>query len=242
MRSVSPSAQMMRRFAVAFITVSTLVDRCGAFELPAVDRVTQMRVDGRLVRRETARLVEDNSAKQETAPSHSHESLAMAPEPDSAKDFEATVAACPKGPIGMLGDLHENAIKYFINSTKASPEYRAWMQHSDLFEVGVYTGISTCRKVKRFAQMGMPFRSVYGFDSFVGVPEADGQFKKGSWSAKAYARVGQLGDVNISQVVDKVKQNIDYPSTYLIQGFYNNSLTDELPQKNGDEQTILDQH
>lgn len=151
---------------------------------------------------------------------------------DAQEDYSERIpppaARCPQGQVGQTA-LHQYAMDYFIDFAMKSPEYLSWMRNADLFEVGVFNGISLCHTVQTFLQKGMPFRNLYGFDSFEGLPQADGIFSKGSWSAKQ----NLSPQSSIAEVVDQVSRNIHYSNAHFVQGFYDKSMTDELPRKMG---------
>jgi len=92
----------------------------------------------------------------------------------------------------------------------------------DILEFGVFEGRSLSQIVLQLRLNGM-INKVYGFDSFCGLPElkeGDGGWQKGQFSS-SYE--------NTKQQMMSILEHLN--DINLIQGFYENSLTEELNNK-----------
>ena len=96
----------------------------------------------------------------------------------------------------------------------------------DVYEFGVYTGVSMRDIAKRVHGFG----HLWGFDSFVGLPqETKGEHLEGShWKPGGFSAADALGEWKLPALLDQLRETIRYENTSFVPGFYSTSLTSQL--------------
>lgn len=99
-------------------------------------------------------------------------------------------------------------------------------QEKDVYEFGVYTGGS----MKMIAERVRGFDTLWGFDSFTGLPdEISGIKREGRhWNPGAFSSADALGLFNSEKLFEQLKAKIHRKNTKFIKGFFNESLTSRL--------------
>jgi len=94
----------------------------------------------------------------------------------------------------------------------------------DYYEFGVFKGYAFWHAQKQAQRLGLTSMRFYGFDSFAGLPDVDGldstshnEFYKGQFACSREQVAANL-DAN----------GIDWDRTFLIEGYYEDSLTGDL--------------
>ena len=114
----------------------------------------------------------------------------------------------------------------------------------DMYQFGVYTGGGLREMLLLCEQHQLPVRHVYGFDSFAGLPpETSGVARDRRWGLlwkegafDASAALGTLGDTRATMqavrayVLANQTAGPSRPGVTLVPGFFNESLTRELPR------------
>ena len=95
---------------------------------------------------------------------------------------------------------------------KAMDYVEASQMNGDYFEFGVYNGASFIIACKESIKRKLPMK-FFAFDSFKGLPESEGRFKKGDYTAPLKGFVNKLR-----------KHKIPLSSVNIIAGFYEDSL------------------
>lgn len=106
----------------------------------------------------------------------------------------------------------------------------------DVYEFGVYLGRSMRALALAFNASATPLRTMWGFDSFSGLPEESpgtvrSQKSKGEWQSGDFSVAEVLGSHSYREVKQKLLDYIADPRVQLVRGFYNESLTPELAQR-----------
>ncbi len=96
----------------------------------------------------------------------------------------------------------------------------------DYYEFGLFRGYSFLKAFEHTKKLGIDTINYYGFDSFEGLPEAegideaDGRFFKGQFACSKEGVEKNL-----------TENGMDMSRTVLVKGFYDESLTSELKQQ-----------
>ena len=96
----------------------------------------------------------------------------------------------------------------------------------DVYEFGVYTGVT----MRDMARRVHGFGHLYGFDSFMGLPnETRGEKLEGPhWKPGGFSAADAMGEWRLADLTDKLRTRIRYPNTTLVAGFYSDVLTSTL--------------
>ena len=121
--------------------------------------------------------------------------------------------------------------------------FKRQLAHLDVYEFGVYTGSSLAEMAAEWTRHNLSIRSVWGFDSFVGVPEEQAELKgtipttglkhwnPGAFSAAAAFKTSSFGKVtaDIKAFVSRASKAPWFVDRMeFVRGFYNESLTKQL--------------
>lgn len=101
----------------------------------------------------------------------------------------------------------------------------------NLIEFGVYNGKCLEQIVKGFKR---PFKEVWGFDSFCGLPKDASEEGNPEWHAGSFNVCNDGVPGGFSSVEDAIKfitERVGRPDIKLIQGWFKDSLTPELGKK-----------
>lgn len=107
----------------------------------------------------------------------------------------------------------------------------------DVYEFGVYTG-GTMRGIARRLR---GFGHLWGFDSFQGLPvEAKGVRLEGRhWLPGAFSAADALSEYSLPQLLQALREKIEYSNLTLVPGFYNESLNDTLWRRHRFQPALL---
>lgn len=109
----------------------------------------------------------------------------------------------------------------------------------DVYQFGVFTGIGLRKIVK---ELKGAYGHVWGFDSFQGLPP-DSSSETESWRHPktgaykdhflqgGYSAANALGSTSLRGVMRQVRERVGGHNVTLVPGFFNESLTDDLPKK-----------
>lgn len=111
---------------------------------------------------------------------------------------------------------------------------------NDVYQFGVYTGGSMAGQRKFFELLGLHFGTMWGFDSFEGLPqflaseinETEVRIYPRDWRAGAFSAADALGVHDYAALVANLTARIgrkDGPVEF-VRGFFNESLTPTLAQ------------
>ena len=111
----------------------------------------------------------------------------------------------------------------------------------DVYQFGVYLGDSMALLSKRMRQRGVPFRRMWGFDSFAGLPSEEtwapssaGYAKRrrtGDYQAGQYNAADALGIYSANLLKTKLSAKVNDTRVRWVSGFFNKSLTPQLARK-----------
>ena len=157
---------------------------------------------------------------------------------------------------GMMKEYgHSPAMKWYnirhwaitVNKTVEAKLYRvlnaAASPDKDIYQFGVYTG-GSLRQIPRVIR---GFGNLWGFDSFVGLPEEKGglwvpgmaQRGNSHWREGGFSAADAFGLYDMSSLLNRIKRSVKYKRLELIPGFYNVSLTDELLRRHRFQPALL---
>jgi hypothetical protein len=104
----------------------------------------------------------------------------------------------------------------------------------DVYEFGVCSGDSLCSISQVYNSKYVRIKNMFGFDSFCGLPEEQNdplnQYIAGDFSAKDRLKT-QSVDETVSVVANKISQYFTGENLVLIEGFFENTLKDEIVEK-----------
>lgn len=104
-----------------------------------------------------------------------------------------------------------------------------YLPRGNLVEFGVYSGNTLNRLINGAAGWDKPFDKVYGFDSFLGLPEEAPHVKHNhEWPKGAFSISQDKGLATVEDAITYVRGNIERKDIELIPGFFETSLTKEL--------------
>ena len=99
----------------------------------------------------------------------------------------------------------------------------------DVYEFGVYTGGS----MKGIAERVRGFDTLWGFDSFTGLPEEEAGIKKEGrhWNSGAFSSADAFHTYNSVKLFERLRQKINHSNVQFVSGFFNETLTEQLLHK-----------
>lgn len=95
----------------------------------------------------------------------------------------------------------------------------------DYLEFGVYNGTSLSIMHKVMNELNISNARLFGFDSFEGLPKEAASDDLGRWKPGEFHSTYKFTHQNLS------KKGIDWKKTFLIKGWFSNTLNDNLIQK-----------
>lgn len=107
----------------------------------------------------------------------------------------------------------------------------------DVYQFGVYAGLSMRAISKRLRDAGVPFRTLWGFDSFSGLPSENGEqtrtryirsagFQEGAWNiASAW------GETDGARIRQRLETYVRDDRVRWVVGYYNETLTPDLASR-----------
>ena len=111
----------------------------------------------------------------------------------------------------------------------------------DIYQFGVYLGDSMALLSERMPQRKVPFRRMWGFDSFAGLPSEEASvpsssvyFKRrhsGDYQAGHYNAADALGIYSVNQLKARLSAKVNDSRVRWVTGFFNASLTPQLARK-----------
>ena len=109
-----------------------------------------------------------------------------------------------------------------------------WMEsvipkNGNLLEAGVYHGDCMERLVKEANRIGKPFREVWGFDSFEGLP-ANNEGNP-DWVQGAFNVVRDDGFNSSAEAMEFIKQRVGHNNINLVEGWFDKTMTEDLGKK-----------
>jgi len=150
------------------------------------------------------------------------------------KVIEKALIKCP--PLFKLGSkVYHGINNSFLTLSPETPEairkaFKIVMKNKqdpvgDYYEFGLFRGYAFLKAFEHSKNLGLDAINFYGFDSFEGLPpaegidEADGRFFEGQFAC------------SIENVKNNLKSNgMDMDRVALVKGFYEDSLTPELKE------------
>lgn len=110
-----------------------------------------------------------------------------------------------------------------------------WMNQipkGNLLEFGIFSGNTMNRLIKGAENAGQPFEQVYGFDSFVGLPEeTKGVWQNPEWPKGAFNVCFDFDLKSVEHGMEFVRSRVERQDINLIPGFYSESLTYDIAAK-----------
>lgn len=104
----------------------------------------------------------------------------------------------------------------------------------DVYEFGVCDGNSLREICEVFNYKKFQPRNIFGFDSFIGLPEEQNdplnQYVKGDFNASERLKANSVEETK-SIVYNKIMEKCNASHLYLIDGFFSETLCDELVEK-----------
>lgn len=106
----------------------------------------------------------------------------------------------------------------------------------DIYEFGVYGGKSLSILIRDLKTVGIQYGKIFGFDSFIGLPEEDENTKKPNNYGKDIWARGEFSSINLfkNNDIDYIKEYIRKKTDYipiLIEGFFDKTLNEEIVKK-----------
>jgi len=107
-------------------------------------------------------------------------------------------------------------------------QFMKFLPDGNLLEFGVYTGNCLNRLIKAAESANKPFINVYGFDSFIGLPEeTPGVLHNPEWSLGTFSACKEFGVSCVEEAKNHVRQKVERKDIALIDGFFKDSLTEK---------------
>lgn len=132
----------------------------------------------------------------------------------------------------MYHRLHRGFVTLSPGSPQAIEEALERSQHElvgeagDYYEFGLFRGYTFWSAQDACRRLGLKRLSFYGFDSFQGLPEVEGEDRAGELFFRGQFKCGK------DQVEAFLSERgVDWSRTHLIEGFYSDSLNDETRQR-----------
>lgn len=98
-----------------------------------------------------------------------------------------------------------------------------------LLEFGIFSGNTMNRLIKGAEAAGKPFEMVYGFDSFIGLPEeTKGVWQNPEWPKGAFNVCFDFDLKSVEHGIEFVRSRVERKDICLIPGFFSESLDDEM--------------
>ena len=172
-----------------------------------------------------ANTTKSRESSQHKPPSRAHTAPVVSarnatkPPDGTANTIKADGAAAPTQVVDITYlPRRLPGLQRVVNICNASEAARARCAERDIYVFGVYAGGSMLHIARYFNQTRVPFRTMWGFDSFME-----------SWQgAGEYSSTRSLGASSVDEALQKLHRKIGDPRVQFVRGFYNVSLTAEL--------------
>ena len=117
----------------------------------------------------------------------------------------------------------------------------AYLKSNDVYQFGVYTGGSMAGQSRFFELLGIQFGTLYGFDSFEGLPDLDPNETAevghiADWRAGGFSAADALGVHDYDALTRRIEAIVNRPvgsPVRFVRGFFNESLTPTLARERG---------
>lgn len=134
----------------------------------------------------------------------------MQPTLKSQSFLQERICASVDGPARRVG----NTPLHFVANN---------LYHPTILQFGVLKG----RSLDSIGKVSEYQATLWGFDSFVGLPESEGAFRRGAYSATFRTRNRTLQQARIRQIVNRISNRIP-GKVHIVPGLYTQSLTHTL--------------
>lgn len=114
------------------------------------------------------------------------------------------------------------------------PYFQLLPKNPVLYEFGVYTGTSIKASMDIMENLKNPFKFIFGFDSFEGLPKEDPNVYDNSveWPVGAFNTQEHWKTNSIKESIEKLNEKWNYnPNISLIVGWYSDTLDWELAEQ-----------
>ena len=109
----------------------------------------------------------------------------------------------------------------------------------DVYQWGVYLGDSMALLSERMRQRGVPFRRMWGFDSFAGLPPEEAhssgvyakRLRSGDYQRGQYSTSDALDVYSVRALEASLSRRVNDTRVGWVAGFFNESLTPQLARK-----------
>ena len=147
--------------------------------------------------------------------------------------------------MGVLGE-RKRALHYLLQRCKSTPA--SCDPSLDVYAFGVYTGYSMKTVSGELVRGGVPYRKLWGFDSFEGLPNESRRSNRtaaygarmaasnyaGSWRVGAWNAADQLGEHTLVGLTARLEAFIAPPTAIgWVAGYYSQTLTNALADRRG---------
>ena len=103
------------------------------------------------------------------------------------------------------------------------------LPNGNLLEFGIFSGNTMNRLIKGAESVGKPFEKVYGFDSFIGLPEeTKGVWQNPEWPKGAFNVCFDFDLKSVEHGMEFVRSRVERQDINLIPGFFSESLVREI--------------
>lgn len=111
----------------------------------------------------------------------------------------------------------------------------------DIYEFGVFTGDSLEFLIKDFQSFNIPLKTVFGFDSFEGIPEEKLDINNREEWQKGFCSAAKSLNCTKEQAIRYVEERTSplHPHICLIPGFWDEVLKPEIVQRYNMKQALL---
>jgi hypothetical protein len=106
--------------------------------------------------------------------------------------------------------------------------------NGDIYAFGVWSGASLFDLTKYLKANNIEYNRMYGFDSFIGLPEETPNIEKyNSFMPGNYSSVSLYNETDIGKIMAEMCRGINNDKLRLIDGFFEESLNDDLIMREG---------
>ena len=131
-------------------------------------------------------------------------------------------------------------LRAVIANCLASSAALAACRHMDIYVFGVFQGLSIQGTIKTLLAHNVTFNTLWGFDSFAGLPTESGALDNYKtnipWTAGAFSTASLFGAATTAaqaeeKLLERLITTTGYKRIKFVRGFYNESLTPILAQR-----------
>ena len=139
-------------------------------------------------------------------------------------------------PRGFTGgdEWRQPAIDFIISKCRLHPSK---CESMDIYEWGVFIGISMRALSVQLKDAAVHFRTMWGFDSFQGLPGETGgseehpEVERFKFFEGAFSAAGTLGLYSYTKLRHAILHYVDDTRVHLVRGYYNESLNAERAER-----------